>query len=474
MLGEEMNATNTSRIYTSDVRHTGSASTSSTGQGCRRGPAWTSSSLPPVVERAGASEAVREIFVQFDQQAQRMGSILRLALVAVMALAVWSGTPSSEWPGQIALLTGYGVLAIGAAWLWIRHPVRARRLRAVAGLAPVDIAAICILQFLSSGGYLMLGPLAFLPFFTATMRSRRAAVMSVAAIIGGGAAVLSDHVFREQMAAPTMATILTMLALFCLCSYAVSRAQERRLVSIAELTLSRSLLLADVMTAEERERRRIAETLHDGALQTLLAARQDLRDAMQENADPLEIARASALLGEVSRDLRQVTRELHPSVLDEVGLAAAVETLVQTFTERTGVPVDCFIDYPHRHRDDATLYGVARELLTNVARHAKALTVRMELHDERDVATLDVQDDGVGMDPEVISRRLTEGHIGLASHRARIETLRGRIDFLPVERGTWVHVELPIRPAEHKPKIQSPATESTTVGPVTVGQQEQL
>ena len=69
-----------------------------------------------------------------------------------------------------------------------------------------------------------------------------------------------------------------MLALLCLCSYTVSRVQQRRLASIAELTASRSPLLADVMTAEERERRRIAEALHDGALQTVLAAKQDLRE----------------------------------------------------------------------------------------------------------------------------------------------------------------------------------------------------
>lgn len=404
-----------------------------------------------MVERAGASEAVREIFLQFERQAQRLRAILRVALVVVMVLAVVGGTQSAQWPAQFVLVGAYGVLAAGAAWLWIRQPTRARRLREVAPMAPVDIAAICVLQFLSTGGYLMLGLLAFLPFFTATQRGRRAAAMAMAAIVGGGVAVVSDPVYREQLSTLSMVTILTMLALLCLCSYGVSRTQERRLVSIAELTLSRSLLLADVMTAEERERRRIAETLHDGPLQTVLAARQDLRDALRHNMatpeahESPEISRASELLGSVSRELRQVTRELHPSVLDEAGLAAAVETLVQSFAERTHIQVDCDIDYPRRHPDDATLYGLTRELLSNIARHAGATTVSLRLSDDGDAVTLDLRDDGVGIDPAQLSQRLREGHIGLASHRARVETLRGTVEFPPVDRGTWVHVMLPVR-----------------------------
>lgn len=391
------------------------------------------------------SEAVREIFERFDQQTRRQRSILRLALVAIMALAVCSGTSRSEWPAQFALVATYGALSIVAAWMWLRHPHRARRLRAIEPMMPVDVAAICGLPFLSTGSYLALGLLAFLPFFIATQAGRRAAVMSVAAIVGGGVGVLTDPVFRRELSALSILTILMMLALLCLCSYTVSRVQQRRLASIADLTASRSLLLADVMTAEERERRRIAEALHDGALQTVLAAKQDLREAIRANGDTSGVVRASELLVDVSHDLRQVTRELHPSVLDEAGLAVALQTLADSFSERTGVPVECEIDYPQRHPDDVTLYGVARELLNNVARHANAHRVQLELSEQGDVVTLDVRDDGVGMDPSIVSKRLSEGHIGVASHRARIETLGGTVEFVPVERGTWVQVRLPIR-----------------------------
>jgi two-component system NarL family sensor kinase len=100
-------------------------------------------------------------------------------------------------------------------------------------MMPIDVAAICGLPILSTGSYLVLGLLAFLPFFIATQAGRRAAVMSVAAIVGGGVGVLTDPVFRRELSAMSILTILTMLALLCLCSFTVSRVQQRRLASIA-------------------------------------------------------------------------------------------------------------------------------------------------------------------------------------------------------------------------------------------------
>ncbi|MEE6170133.1 MULTISPECIES: sensor histidine kinase [unclassified Mycolicibacterium] len=399
-----------------------------------------------VIRSAGpqGGEAVQAIFATFHRQTQRQRSILRLALVVLMVLVVRTGTPAPQWPGQFVLVGIYGALSVAAAWVLLRYPDRIPRLRALEPMVPVDIGAVCALQFLSTGSYLALGLLAFLPFFIATQTGRRAAVMSLAAIVAGGVAVMVDPAFRAELSPLEIVTVLGMLSLLCLCSYTVSRVQQRRLAKVAELTTSRSLLLADVMTAEERERGRIAETLHDGALQTLLVAKQDLRGALR-GTDPSGVERASELVAEVSEQLRQVTRELHPAVLHEAGLGPAVRALAQAFTERSGVPVDLVIDYPFGHPDDAMLYGVARELLNNVARHAKAGRVVLELRDEGAEILLCVRDDGVGFDPRVLSRRLAEGHIGLASHRTRIESVGGRIDFRSLTPGTEVRVQIPAR-----------------------------
>ena len=396
-------------------------------------------------------DTVRAIFRTFDRQTRRQRSILRLALVALMVLAVCSGTPMDAWRGQLVLIAGYGALSVTAAWLWLRHPERARRLRKLEPMVTVDVAALCGLQFLSTGSYLVLGLLAFLPFFIATHLGQWAAIMSVTAIITGALAIVTDSDLRRQMTPLQITTVLVMLALLCVCAYAISAVQQHRMQKFAALIASRELLLADVMAAEERERRQVAEALHDGPLQTLLAARQDLREATGPNGDPAGAARAAELVGDVSRELRQLTRQLHPSVLEEAGLEPAVRGLVETLVERTGAAVQCEIDYPDRHREDAMIYGVARELLTNVARHAGATTVWLTLRDDGDAVTLDVRDDGVGIDPAVISRRVAEGHIGLASQRSRIETMGGSWEFEPVDRGTWVRVMVPVRPEKEMP-----------------------
>lgn len=400
--------------------------------------------IPPTPSGGEAHDAVRAVFVRFERQAQRRRSILRLLLIVVMILAILAGTERSSWPVQFAIVGVYAALAIVSVVLNLRRRPQTTRPWDVAPMMFVDIAAICLLQLPSLGSVLMLGLLAFLPFFLASQSGRLGAVMAITAITGGALAIVTDATFRREMSALQIATVLLMLALLCLCSYAISAVQQHRMTSFADLIASRSMLLADVMTAEERQRRQVAEDLHDGPLQTVLAARQDLREVVREHTDLPSVTRASELLGDVSRELRQLTKELHPSVLEEGGLEPAVRGLLDSLVERTGATVDCVIDYPRRHAEDATLYGVARELLSNIARHANADTVWLSLKDNGDIVTLDVRDNGVGIDPRVISRRVAEGHIGLASHRSRVETLRGTWEFEPVAEGTWVRVTLPV------------------------------
>ncbi|MFD4867547.1 sensor histidine kinase [Streptomyces sp. NPDC058412] len=399
---------------------------------------------PPVEPGAAGADAVAAIYLAFDEQAQRLRSILRLGLVAVMALVAWAGTPPDQWPAQFALVGAYGLLSVGTWWMWRHRPGRARRIREATPMAIVDVAAVCALQFLSVGSYLSLGLLAFLPFFTATHPGRKALLLSLAAIAGGGA-VLADPAFRRQLGTGQGAAILAMLALLCVVAIAVSRVQERRLASVAALTISRSVLLEDVVSAESRERRAVAESVHDGPLQTVLAVRQDLGQARKApDGGPAYVDRAYELLADVERELRQVSVTLHPSVLEEAGLAAAVRTLAETASERGGITVDCALERPRRTPADPMLFGAARELLGNVVRHARATHVRVGLRDTGTAVILEVQDDGVGVDPDLLAGRLAEGHIGMASQRARIEALGGRMELLPVERGTWVRVTVPV------------------------------
>ncbi|MFE2856710.1 sensor histidine kinase [Streptomyces lavendulae] len=410
---------------------------------------------PPVAPGTPGGDALAGIFLRFDQQAQALRSVLRFCLIAVMVLVVLTATPSKQWPPQLVLIGAYACVSLAAWWLLVRRPRQAPRVQPLDPMAVVDVVVVCALQFLSAGGYAPLGLLAFLPFFTATQTGRRAALLSVSAIAVGALSVVADPVFRAQMPPGVLTAVTAMLALLCVVSYTISRGQERRLASVAQLTIGRSVLLNDVITAEERERRAVSEAIHDGPLQTLLAARQDLQQALKRPSDTASVERAHGLLGDVSTELREASVALHPSVFEQAGLASALRSLAASSSERIGAPVECTADYPRRLADDVVVFAVARELLNNVARHARASSVVLDLRDDGDEITLEVRDDGVGVDPAALRNRLAEGHIGLASHRARVESLGGSMEFLPVARGTRVRVRLPARvddgPAQRSP-----------------------
>jgi len=201
-----------------------------------------------------------------------------------------------------------------------------------------------------------------------------------------------------------------------------------------------------LMAVTESERRSMAEHLHDGALQYILAARMDLEDA-RELADPDAFDRVDEALTQSSQLLRSTVSELHPAVLAQSGLAAAVAQLAQAVAQRSSLVLELDTDqWPPDTRtgNDLLLFGTARELLANVARHARAtrLTVRLELTGE--LAELTIADDGVGIAPGSLADRLAQGHIGMNSHRVKVESAGGefRLDS-PPSGGTVVSVTVP-------------------------------
>ncbi|POY06879.1 histidine kinase, partial [Mycobacterium kansasii] len=184
---------------------------------------------------------------------------------------------------------------------------------------------------------------------------------------------------------------------------------------------------------------------HDGPLQDVLAARQELIELQTAAPDDERVNRALAGLQSASERLRQATFELHPAVLEQVGLGAAVEQLAASTAQRSGIKVSTDIDYPVRNEIDPVMFGVARELLSNVVRHSRARNASVNLGITDGICVLDVADDGVGISGDTMARRLGEGHIGLASHRARVDAAGGTFVFLDTPAGTHVCVEVPLK-----------------------------
>lgn len=207
--------------------------------------------------------------------------------------------------------------------------------------------------------------------------------------------------------------------------------QRRRLISI-------------MLSSVEDERRRIAEVLHDQVLQDLLFARQECSASGAVHQDE-GLARAAKALEAATGTLRRLVGEVHPIALGYSGLSAAVTEMARELADRGRYSVTAQVAPMAEGVMDALLLGMARELLTNVGKHAGAKHAEVSIFARAQELVLSVRDDGCGLDPGLVDRALSEGHIGLRSVIERVEALGGAVTFGsgPHGSGTSVYVRIP-------------------------------
>ena len=199
------------------------------------------------------------------------------------------------------------------------------------------------------------------------------------------------------------------------------------------------------MVASDDQQRRISEYIHDGPLQSVLMARQDIVSVLKKQPNEA-LERALTGLREATDQMREATFELHPAVLAGAGLARAVQQLATASSARSGIDISTDIDYPDAHSIDPMVFAVVRELVSNVVRHSRATRARITLKVADDQCRVDVTDDGVGMSDEDVIQRLRHGHIGLASQRTRINAAGGTMRSVPAASGTHIAVTVPMAP----------------------------
>lgn len=381
------------------------------------------------------------VLAGYSHRIQRLRNRLRLGFAALLAAAVCAGVPRTDWPPLLGIVAVYALLGLGGMLLWVRRPP-ARTSVLVASLGGVlDVLVAFLLLELTSPAYLLLLLLFILPVFSAVnLRRSITLVALVCNAVAFTLAVLTDPVMTTTLSQATIAFLILAHLSLCLLVLTITDLQRSRTYRIGELLDSRSLLLRQVMTAEDDQRRLLAETLHAEALQSLLAARQDLHD-YSDSGSPEDLRRADETLRDVALALRRMTSDMHPEVLESAGLATALRRLLQS-AEGRGLAVtwDCD-DRPSGH--ERLLFTVARELVANVVKHSGASHLHLELRQSLQEVALEVVDDGAGFDPNVLDQRLAQGHIGIASLRARVEAAGGSLSYLPTERGTAVRVVLP-------------------------------
>lgn len=225
-------------------------------------------------------------------------------------------------------------------------------------------------------------------------------------------------------------------------------------------------LASELTMTEQRERRRLAQVLHDNLQQILVAAKMQLRRIQGKTRDD-EVGRSlrkvNDLLDQSITESRSLTLELSPPVLFDRGLLGGLEWLARHFLEKHQLPVDLDLApqaEPTCETARLFLFQAARELLFNVVKHSEAASARVSLRRLDPLRLrLVVADDGQGFDPAQIEGNRSLSGFGLFSIRERLEPMDGRLEIISAPgQGTEMAIEIPGGP---------PAPVATTAPPTT-------
>ncbi len=225
--------------------------------------------------------------------------------------------------------------------------------------------------------------------------------------------------------------------------------RKRVEVALRESEQERSQLIVELMTAQESERARIARDLHDHAGQALSSLLVGLK-ALSGMDGVAEVRRHAGELRELAAQtldqVRTLSFDMYPSVLEHLGLVAALEQDAVRFSRLHDIAVDIHAegepgDCPHRVK--SAIYQVVHAALTNIAQHARARNVGIVVRPREGRLTAIVEDDGVGFDVDAVLRGPVEGRFGLLAMQERLRPTSGtvQIESTPGE-GTSLFIEV--------------------------------
>jgi PAS domain S-box-containing protein len=227
--------------------------------------------------------------------------------------------------------------------------------------------------------------------------------------------------------------------------------ERKRLVEIADAGREEiRALAASLLTAQEEERRRVSRELHDQICQQLAALAFDLGGFAAQPPRPAH-ARAQfralqARAVKASEETRHIAYELHPSVLDDLGLETSLRDLCQRFSRKTGNIAVQFnsmkLPSPIPREIASCLYRIAQESLNNIAAHSGAKRASLELAAQDGTLRLTITDNGVGFD---LSAARGQGGLGLISMEERSRMVNGKLTISTQPgSGTTIAVEVPL------------------------------
>ena len=224
------------------------------------------------------------------------------------------------------------------------------------------------------------------------------------------------------------------------------------------------LLASQVVRAQEAERKRLSRELHDEIGQALTAVIFNLQAYQQSAGDSTVEQHLKDSLSIIENTLHQVrdfALDLHPTILDDLGLVAALEWYVGRQAERAGLAIELVADRLEENLPEdlnTTCFRIVQEALTNILRHAKAKKILVELRHSNGQLELVIRDDGIGFDLPAARQRARRGaSLGLLGMQERVVLLNGHLQIKSARgRGTEIRARFPISTLA----VEKPATKS--------------
>jgi two-component system NarL family sensor kinase len=199
----------------------------------------------------------------------------------------------------------------------------------------------------------------------------------------------------------------------------------------------------------------LSRDLHDGISQWLVSIKLQIEagiirlagNAEQQQAARASFERTAEELNKVLGEVRRISHGLRPTLLDDLGLVAALEHLAREFAQHSGMPVD----FSSSGKLDAlppavatVLFRIAQEALTNIERHAGARRIELSLDNRGGRLHLTIADDGAGFDPEGVATHPQRG-IGLRNMMERLDAIGGALDITSSQAGTTVRASVELK-----------------------------
>jgi signal transduction histidine kinase len=246
--------------------------------------------------------------------------------------------------------------------------------------------------------------------------------------------LLRESVYEEghSLLRWTMWTFAGCVALWLACAVWAVNASTSLFRRLEQQAAALTRLQFQFLETQENTARRFSHELHDELGQALTAVKANL-SVLRTRNEPARVDDCMKLVDQAISDVREMSQLLRPTMLDDFGLDAAVRSLTESFSQRTGIAMNYQSSLAGQRLADGaetSLFRIAQEALTNVARHAEATAVSVDLVRRESEVSLSIRDNGKGMETakrKASKRSLDSGGLGIAGMETRAQACGGRL-----------------------------------------------